>query len=139
MLFGEQQEKTSFAVGEKGKAMADITSTPCLHDCNNKTEFGYCKTTGCINPQWNHRTITYGSTKTCGNCEHNDGVLYTSNPPKVKCTITNEYHYNNDICTLDFVPVVRCKDCKNKGGFWCPWWKGEDIPTDWYCAAGERK
>ncbi len=39
----------------------------------------------------------------------------------------------------DVVKVVRCKDCKHKGGFGCPWWKGEDIPTDWYCANGERK
>lgn len=43
------------------------------------------------------------------------------------------------IPTVDAVPVVRCKDCKHKGGFGCPWWKGEDIPTDWYCANGERK
>ena len=36
-------------------------------------------------------------------------------------------------------PIVRCKDCKHKGGFGCPWWKGEDIPDDWYCANGERE
>lgn len=35
--------------------------------------------------------------------------------------------------------LVRCKDCKHKGGFGCPWWKGEDIPNDWYCANGEKK
>ena len=35
--------------------------------------------------------------------------------------------------------VVRCKDCKHKGEFLCPWWKGEDIPDDWYCADGEKK
>lgn len=44
-----------------------------------------------------------------------------------------------DLPTIDAVPVVRCKDCKHKGGFGCPWWKGEDIPNDWYCANGERK
>lgn len=44
----------------------------------------------------------------------------------------------DDAPTIDAVPVVRCKECKHKGGFGCPWWKGEDIPTDWYCANGER-
>jgi len=35
--------------------------------------------------------------------------------------------------------IVRCKDCKHMGGFGCPWWKGEIIPPEWYCANGERK
>ena len=41
----------------------------------------------------------------------------------------------------DPVPVVgvRCKDCKHKGEFLCPWWKGEPIPDDWFCKGGERK
>ena len=57
---------------------------------------------------------------------------------------TSELQHTCDITdianapTIDAVPVVRCKECKHKGGFGCPWWKGEDIPTDWYCANGER-
>ena len=26
---------------------------PCLYVCGNKTEYGYCKTTVCINPKHN--------------------------------------------------------------------------------------
>ena len=44
-----------------------------------------------------------------------------------------------DAPTVDAVPVVRCKDCKHKGEFLCPWWKGEPIPDDWFCKGGERK
>lgn len=28
-------------------------SDKCLHLCGNKTEYGYCKTTACINPKYN--------------------------------------------------------------------------------------
>ena len=34
-----------------------ISGSICMHlDCNNKTGLGYCKTTGCINPKYNHIT-----------------------------------------------------------------------------------
>ena len=34
-----------------------ISGAICMHlDCNNKTGLGYCKTTGCINPKYNHIT-----------------------------------------------------------------------------------
>lgn len=35
---------------------------------------------------------------TCSNCEHNDGMIYTSNPPKWKCTFTNEWHTADYYC-----------------------------------------
>lgn len=41
--------------------------------------------------------------KVCGNCEHTDGRIYTSNPPKVKCTITEEFHYKDDECNREEV------------------------------------
>lgn len=28
----------------------------------------------------------------CSNCGHNDGMVYTSNPVKYKCTLTNGWH-----------------------------------------------
>lgn len=34
----------------------------------------------------------------CGNCDKTDGLCYTSNPPKVKCTITGEFHEYGDEC-----------------------------------------
>lgn len=36
----------------------------------------------------------------CGKCEKIDGMCYTSNPSKVKCTITNEFHYLDDECNI---------------------------------------
>ena len=50
--------------------------------------------------------------RTCGNCEQTDGNVYTSNPPQVRCNLTNDYHFMNDECTVECVPIVRCKDCK---------------------------
>lgn len=34
----------------------------CPYVCNNKTEFGYCCSTVCINPKYNQRTINGGLT-----------------------------------------------------------------------------
>lgn len=49
----------------------------------------------------------------CAYCKHTDGVVYTSLPPKYKCSITGEYHLALDDCDVDFEPIVRCKDCKH--------------------------
>ena len=38
--------------------------------------------------------------RTCGGCSLNDGLVYTSNPPKVKCTILDTYRYTTDKCFL---------------------------------------
>lgn len=42
----------------------------------------------------------------------------------------------------DFVPVVRCKDCKHSS--WdelgkCYWCKGKERTADFFCADGERR
>lgn len=34
----------------------------------------------------------------CANCPLNDGLIYTSYPPKFKCTATNEWHFGEYIC-----------------------------------------
>lgn len=37
----------------------------CMHvDCTNKTEYGYCKTTACINPKYNKIQIVSDKTLT---------------------------------------------------------------------------
>ena len=47
----------------------------CPYDCNNKTEHGYCRSTGCINPKyaqiifWSHNQNTFPSP--CQNCRNN--------------------------------------------------------------------
>ena len=43
--------------------------------------------------------------KYCAYCEYNDGCVYTSLPPKYKCTITGEFHFGTDQCSVEFVPV----------------------------------
>lgn len=35
---------------------------------------------------------------TCANCSNREPVLYTSNPPKYKCTLDNSYHYTTYVC-----------------------------------------
>lgn len=34
----------------------------------------------------------------CGNCDKTDGRCYLSDPPKVKCTITDQFHFYDDEC-----------------------------------------
>ena len=41
----------------------------------------------------------------CINCKYNDGMVYTSMPPKYKCTITKEFHLGDDDCNVEFAPV----------------------------------
>ena len=52
----------------------------------------------------------------CGSCPFTDGCCYTSMPPKVKCTITNEYHYYDDICNCEEARVQKeeVNDIKDK-------------------------
>lgn len=84
-------------------------------------------------------------TRYCDGCNYTDGMVYTSLPPQIKCTITNKYHPCNYVCDVDFVPVVRCKDCQwlgikdylygycRKNGL-----DGIVQPND-YCSRGERE
>lgn len=37
----------------------------------------------------------------CGTCDRNDGMCYTSNPPKRKCTITGKFHFYDDECDIE--------------------------------------
>ena len=41
--------------------------------------------------------------KHCGNCEHTDGLVYTSLPPQVMCELTGEFHYMGDSCDANYV------------------------------------
>ena len=34
----------------------------------------------------------------CANCPLNDGMIYTSMPPKFRCTVTNEYNLGEHMC-----------------------------------------
>lgn len=45
--------------------------------------------------------------------------------------------------TVDAVPVVRCKDCKNarekENGYYACDWSAFLTRGDWFCSHGERK
>ena len=48
---------------------------PCPYECNNKSESGYCQTTGCVNPKyqqiifWSHNNNIFPSP--CTNSRNN--------------------------------------------------------------------
>lgn len=54
----------------------------------------------------------------CAYCKYNDGAVYTSNPPKYRCSVTGEYHLALDDCNVEFAPV--------KHGRWI------NEPNCWY-------
>ena len=45
--------------------------------------------------------------KRCGGCNKTDGMCYTSNPPKVKCTITGRFHFYDDVCDCDTITATN--------------------------------
>lgn len=54
----------------------------------------------------------------CGNCNKTDGKCYMSNPPKVRCTLTGEYHEYGDSCNVENmdnspVPIRDLRDIKS--------------------------
>ena len=50
----------------------------------------------------------------CSNCPLNDGMCYTSLPPKYKCTATEEFHDGYYQCgCVTFAYVPREKQCEN--------------------------
>ena len=44
---------------------------------------------------------------TCGNCQHTDNMHYLSDPPKVKCLVTDKYRYYKDECDCTEAAAVR--------------------------------
>lgn len=48
----------------------------------------------------------YDSWKICRYCPFNDKMVYTSYPPKYKCTITDEYHFGDETCNLDVPKMI---------------------------------
>ena len=91
-------------------------NSPCPYICNNKTDYGYCKTSACINPT--HRTPTF-----------------TSYDP---IEIARQYAPKFDKPVVDMVEVVRCKQCK-----WIDLCKDpehyEYKGANGFCSKGERK
>ena len=88
----------------------------------------------------------------CYECKWLDrSVILTSSPPQYGCTLGFGSHYADHECEYDFMPIVRCKNCK--------WWGGnkntehnnhicnralnKDVDywtkADDFCSYGERR
>ena len=82
--------------GKSGDPQAPTMTHP--HFCNNYEtgNIGIADFVGFIEENENPSVPT----KRCGNCDKTDGICYTSHPPKVKCSITNEFHYYDDFCNV---------------------------------------
>lgn len=73
----------------------------CNLICDNKTDLGYCKSTGYCSRYFKSKFNSLDPfSTTCANCKHNDGLVYTSFPPKYRCTITNNFHFGYEFCEL---------------------------------------
>lgn len=51
--------------------------------------------------------------KCCGTCHDTDGLVYLSDPSKVKCALTGCYHLFDDVCDVDdmLTPKTPCDLC----------------------------
>lgn len=87
---------------------------------------------------------------TCQNCRFNDGMAYTSNPVKYKCTFDGNFYEGLHPCHLDLAPVIRCKECKLwekiesslLGEVMCCTGQGDvkiQKAADDFCSYGERR
>lgn len=47
-------------------------------------------------------------TKYCMTCDHCDGAICTSLPPKIRCGITGEYHFLDASCDVEDDVIVHC-------------------------------
>lgn len=91
----------------------------------------------------------------CYECKWLDrSVILTSNPPQYGCTLGFGSHYADHECEYDFMPIVRCKDCRwyqdtffnTKVNPYCVKEFDEEfgalrggITEDSFCSWGERK
>lgn len=72
----------------------------------------------------------------CAYCKYNDGVVYTSNPPKYRCSVTGEYHLALDDCNVEFAPVKhgQWEQYLDEGLKWKCSKCGSRFATPWrYC------
>lgn len=87
----------------------------------------------------------------CYECKWLDrSVILTSIPPQYGCTLGFGSHYADHECEYDFMPIVRCKDCRHAehrkqmpGQVYC---KRDKLSTfcavhddDDFCKYGERR
>ncbi len=81
--------------------------------------------------------------KICGNCEN--CYVSISLPQKYRCKISDEYVEYHQKCNLEFIPIIRCGECKHYQGNHktpgcapCKFWGLGAVMWDDYCKRGER-
>lgn len=84
----------------------------------------------------------------CYECKWLDrSVILTSIPPQYRCTLGFGSHYADHECEYDFMPIVRCKDCRhaNECHKSVQYTRNEPrtvtlgyTPIEW-CSRGERR
>ena len=86
----------------------------------------------------------------CYECNWLDrSVVLTSCPPQYRCTLGFGSHYADHECEYEFMPIVRCKDCKHNLGKtsggesvvcnYCTHGMLTERNNEWFCADGERE
>ena len=86
----------------------------------------------------------------CYECKWLDrSVILTSIPPQYGCTLGFGSHYADHECEYDFMPIVRCKDCRHRyyadnrvphERTWvCERFANEEITDNDFCSWGERR
>lgn len=88
----------------------------CPYVCNNKTSYGYCMSTACINPKYNQFSVTkwlekadYVQVVRCKDCKWYD---------MSKCMVTTEmgHHYVCRVHSYRPVPEDYCSQGERKDG-----------------------
>lgn len=83
----------------------------------------------------------------CKDCNKRKGVkngkyriIYSVGDAPCRACSTDDMKDDIDSApTIDAVPVVRCKDCRERDNtYWCPQFVAY-VDEDFYCAYGERK
>lgn len=76
----------------------------------------------------------------CYECKWLDrSVIFISIPPQYRCTLGFGSHYADHECEYDFMPIVRCKDCKHRDLFSCPLAVNDFQKDEDFCSWGERR
>ena len=76
-----------------GSSVTDSTSTELCRSCGGRgIIFDECL-----------RAASNNGQRICSNCEMNDGMVYTSYPPKYRCTISGHFNEGTYLCDLDDV------------------------------------
>ena len=80
--------------------------------------------------------------KTCGSCDKTDGVCYTSNPPKCRCKVTDEYHTYDHECDVEEKNVNKQdkpRICEVLGVEEDEVWEYPDLPSKYRFHNGIRQ